>query len=276
MTENLTRRIQVSREGAIRMAESYLQGGLVAHDPDQPQLAPSCFRHENGWETGDREVILKHFPAMTMCVGVRSEHWLVELPLVFVRYELLLDEAHGGSKPIAEFFTVGENGIEEVAAVFPLRRWMDNTRGPGSPEIRGERPAPRREPQQQANVDCCRQVVRALTSSSGADLPFAEDVSLTENGALAARGRARTTERLRHGIFSGVVAAREQQWVVEGEEVVGRLELERNDGELEECAAYLRLYRGRVCEIDLTWGPGPGPALAAAWRESTRGPLPTQ
>lgn len=257
-----------ARADAIGLAESYLQGGLVAHLSTLPRLAPGCFRHENGWATGDVEVIRNHFPFMTMCVGIRREQWLVELPHVAVRYELLLDGAFGRTIPVAEFFTVGPDGIEEIAAVFPLRRWMDNAVEPASEAVRGPRAAVPRANPEADSVALAAELVAAIVA--GGEAPLGGDVTVTENGVLLARGAEAARSAFRAGIWPTVVTARPQEWVAEGCEALGRVEFGLDDGEHVAAAVYVRRYGTQAREVELTWGPGPGPRLVAEWR-SERG-----
>jgi hypothetical protein len=257
-----------TRVDAIGLAETYLQGGLVAHSSTLPRLAPGCFRHENGWATGDAEVIRGHFPFMTMCVGLRQEQWLVELPHVAVRYELLLDGASGRTMPVAEFFTVGPDGIEEIAAVFPLSRWMDNAVAPATEAVRAPRVAVPRGQAEADTVALASELVAAIIA--GEKTPCGDDVTVAENGVLLARGAEAASSAFRAGIWSAIVTARPQEWVAEGFEALGRLEFDVDDGELVAAAVYVRRYGTQAREVELTWGPGPGPRLAAEWRSHAR------
>lgn len=257
-----------TRVDAIGLAETYLQGGLVAHSNTLPRLAPGCFRHENSWATGDADVIRGHFPFMTMCLGIRQEQWLVELPHAAVRYELLLGEASGRTKPVAEFFTVGPDGIEEIAAVFPLSRWMDNAVAPATEEMRAPRVAVPRGKPEADTVALASELVAAIIA--GEKTPCGGDVTVAENGVLLARGVEAAGSTFRAGIWSAVVTARPQEWVAEGFEALGRIEFDLDDGELVAAAVYVRRYGAQAREVELTWGPGPGPRLAAEWRSQRR------
>lgn len=255
-----------ARTEAVAVVESYLQGGLLAHDPDIPRLAPTCFRHENGWHTGTAEIIRRHFPHMTMCRGVRDVRWIVELPWVALRFELLLDEAYGATKPIAEWFLVGEGGIEEVAVVFPLARWMENALGPGSAEERAVRAAPERASREAGTVGLGDRVLAALATRSPGSMPLGDDASVTENGTLVAHGAPEVVDVFGRGIWPRVAAVAALQWVAEGSQAMARVELDLDDGVLLACALYVRTFDGLVREIDVRWGPGPSPDLVTAWR----------
>lgn len=259
-----------ARTEAVEVVESYLQGGLIAHDPDIPRLAPTCFRHENGWHTGTEDVVRRHFPHMTMCRGIRDVRWIVELPWVALRFELLLDEAYGSAKPIAEWFLVGEAGIEEVAAVFPLARWMENALGPGSAEERATRPAPERTGREAGTVELGDRVLAALARRSPGSMPLGDDVSVTENGAFAAHGVPGAMDVFGAGIWPTVTAVAPLQWVAEGSQAMARVELDLAGGGLLACALYVRTFDGLVREIDVRWGPGPSPDLVADWRATER------
>lgn len=257
-----------TRSDAVAAAETYLQGGLIEHDAERPWLAPTCFRHENGWHTGTTRAIRDHFPHMTMCMGIRDLRWIVELPWVALRFELLLDTEFGHSKPIAEWFRIGPRGIEEIAAVFPLTTWMQNALGAGSAIERMPRPAPARLGPEAGTVALGEAVVAAL-SDAGVDLSLASDVSLSENGVLSARSASATLDRLHAGLWPSVAETRVLQWVAEGSEAMARIELDTESGDLYACAVYVRVFDGLIRELDVRWGPGPSDALVASWRSST-------
>lgn len=253
----------IGRDDAIAVATSYLQGGLVAHDSSRPLLAPSIFRHENAWATGDERIIRDHFPHMTFCLGLRDLRWVVEGPWAAVRYELLLDEQFGHTKPVAEWFHVEGGAVTEVAAVFPLARWMLNAEGPGTDECRRHlEPPADRTPAARATVALAEQLIAAVAAGTPNDAPLGDDCTLTENGELVARGRDAVVAKL-HRDVDAITA---KHWVAEGAEALGRLEAHR-PGAFDVWGLHVRAFDGVLRELDLVWGPGPGETLLAQWED---------
>ena len=250
----------------IATAETYLQGGLVAHDAALVSLAPDCIRSENGWDTGGTTVMSDYFPHMTMCQGIRNLRWVVEGNEAVARFHLVV--TGGFEVTITEYFQVGPAGITRIAPTFAHERWMDNAIGPADGRLRRVRRPKARHGQPAETVALAERTFSALAAGEPDDAPLGADVTVTDNGAVVARGIDAAREALATGVWSGVSGDRLQQWVVEGDEAVGRFELDRPDGGLVVGALSVRVFGDRVREVETTWGAGPSAALLAEFRAS--------
>jgi len=250
-----------ARATVIAIADTYLQGGLVAGDATLVRLAPECVRSENGWDTGGTKVMSDFFPHMTMVKGMRNLRWLVEGNEAVARFDLQLEGGH--ETPIIEYFQIGAGGIIEIAPTFPMTGWMDNAIGPADDRFRQVRRPPPRSGPAARTAQLAEECLTALGARQPGDAPLGADVTMTDNGLVTGRGREAVVVALGQGMWSRARATRQLQWVVEGSEAVGRFEIETADDDLVVGGLYVRVFGDQVRELQTAWGAGPSPALLA-------------
>ena len=113
----------MKREEMIRLAEVYLNDGLVRQDCEAVRavLAPGCWRLEQGRNTGKSGAEIADAFKMTvfdMITGVHNARWIVERDQAVVFYELELLDGKQPAVLIAERFRVADGRIHEIEALF--------------------------------------------------------------------------------------------------------------------------------------------------------------
>jgi len=113
-----------AREQLIEAAEKYLFHGLVEHDGSKVPLAPSCWRIEQGVDTGNSALKIREqlgSEIMNLITGLDNLRWLVEGDEGVVYYDL---HTKASPKPvlIAERFKVVDGLITEIEALFVMQQ----------------------------------------------------------------------------------------------------------------------------------------------------------
>ncbi|MBW1886210.1 MAG: hypothetical protein JRJ58_21980 [Deltaproteobacteria bacterium] len=108
------------REDLIAVANTYLQEGLMDHDPDAVLFAEDCVRIEMGYETGGNAAQLRELllhDALKANKAMRDLVWVVEEPFVDVWYRL---ELHDVEEPlrISTRFQIVEGLIQRIEILF--------------------------------------------------------------------------------------------------------------------------------------------------------------
>lgn len=108
------------RERLIEVAETYLQHGLLEHDPEKVLFADDCVRREMGMETGSNAAQLRELlahDAYQVNKSIKDAEWVVEAPFADVRYTL---EFHGMdlTMRVATRFKIANDRIELIDILF--------------------------------------------------------------------------------------------------------------------------------------------------------------
>ncbi len=108
------------REDLIAVANTYLQEGLMDHDPDAVLFAEDCVRIEMGYETGGNAAQLRELllhDALKANKAMRDLAWVVEEPFVDVWYRL---ELHDVEEPlrISTRFHIVDGLIQRIEILF--------------------------------------------------------------------------------------------------------------------------------------------------------------
>lgn len=108
------------RDELIAVARTYLQEGLLDHQPDKVLFAEHCERIEMGYQTGGNAQQLRELlkdPAYEANKAMTDEVWVVEAPYADVRYTL---ELHGVEQRlrIASRFKIVDGLIEHIEIIF--------------------------------------------------------------------------------------------------------------------------------------------------------------
>ncbi len=110
----------LDREALIAICNTYIQKGLVEHEPSEVLFAEGCRRLEMGIETGSnaaqlREILMDE--SYRSIEGVRDAHWVVEAPYVDVFYRMDFAGSEEGAR-IATRFLVEDGAIARIEILF--------------------------------------------------------------------------------------------------------------------------------------------------------------
>ena len=109
-----------TRDELIAVANTYLQQGLLDHEPDAVLFADDCVRIEMGVETGGNAAQLRELLADPAYAGNRAMHdkqWIVEDPWVHVIYDLELDKLPDPMR-VSTRFRIIDGRIQYLEVVF--------------------------------------------------------------------------------------------------------------------------------------------------------------
>lgn len=241
--------MHTKRERQIAIADSYLQSGIVAHDPGPIPLDARCVRVESGWDRGRTGAeISRQLRRMVPIIGIRNCRWLVEGEQVVARFDLAV--ADGRLVFITERFRISGGRIREIQAAFDQAGGVTHP-VPAAPQ--GKLTKAARGLSGSPSVELGRNFLRAMTG--GEAPPLGPDISVTVNGKLVAATVAAVHEWLesqsrRIGGLWG------ERWMSEGAEAVAMYQLDLQDGTCLWVGHSFRSYRGLLREVHLNHGVG--------------------
>lgn len=270
----------VSRTAVIKVAERYINSGLVAHNPKGVPLAKDAFRTENGWNTGRTgPEIAERLPPMVTITGVKNVKWIVEGQEALAMFTLV----SGAEIPVFEYFHVSTaaGNIKEVRPTFPSQPRPpappSDVAAPPSPgtivirigpaeqrALKFPRAAKVHTAERRAAVALCNSYMKGLQAHDLGKVKFGNDVSVFENGKLVAHGIVSLGHWAATSTPSQIKELAVQDWLVEGPDVLAFYAMQTKDGLYWWGTQYFRIYGGAIRELQTTWGSAPTPEQIAA------------
>ena len=110
-----------------------------------------------------------------------------------------------------------------------------------------------------AIISICEKYLQSLKDHDPSKIPFAPDVTITENGHVRVRGRAAARQLHKTEGKKVITGINVSKWVVEGDTAVAFYELDTSDGRLVMISEYFRVHDGQIREIKVNFGLGPTP-----------------
>lgn len=243
----------MDRTAVIATASTYIMSGLIHQKPEGVKLAPTCYRGENGWETGkDASVIaenLRNSKSKATVRGVRNMRWVVQGGEAVCLFEYHMTT---GNLHVIEYFRVAAGLIQEIR---PNAGGLERPVGYGEPTA--AKPMTKMTGVLPRQAALCQPFLAGLESHNLAQTPFSYDVSLLENGKPLIYGPEAVRAWATTGIAAETKRITVQRWVVEGNEAVVIFELDRADGRTYWCSLYFRLYDDHIRELQFTTGLAP-------------------
>lgn len=242
----------MTRASVIDAAGKYLQSGLVNHNPAKVPLAADCIRVQNGRESGGTGAAIAERLARTSVTAIRNLKWVVHGQDAVTIFEL---ETPGGVVFISEYQRVSRGLIKEIRVTYaadelpartivPVRRTAVVARNGNRPET----------------VRVAARYLEGLRKRDLRGVPLADEVTMTENGRVVARGLAAAKRWLEAGLLSSLQGVSVTRWVAEGGDAVALYEVDAGKRGYLWFTHYFRVYAGKIRELQANFGLGPRPA----------------
>lgn len=226
-----------SRDSKIAVAMTYLQNGLIDHDPDAVLLGPDARRINNGVLSCPDPESLRRIILREPVGAVHNLRWVVDGDDAVVVYDMLVDwtrsdQSDSFADPstwtlafIGERFHVNDGMIREIEVVYAAGGDRHE------PLDRPERtPPPSPDPPSRDDVIAvCQTYIDALFSGDGSSVLLAPDAWRLENGRDMGDSGPAIQQLLTQMLGDGpkvVTGMEDLRWYVEGEEAVAFYTLE--------------------------------------------------
>ena len=106
-------------------------------------------------------------------------------------------------------------------------------------------------------VEICEKYLQSLKDHDPSKVPFAPDVTITENGRVTAKGIEAAHKLHKADAMKVIQDIRVTKWVVDGDAAIALYELDRTDGRMVMISEYFRVYDGQIREVKANFGTRP-------------------
>jgi len=226
-----------SRDSKIAVAMTYLQNGLIEHDPDAVLLSDDARRINNGVLACPDPESLRRIILREPVGAIHNLRWVVDGDDAVVVYDMLVDwtrsdQSESFADPgtwvlafIGERFHIVDGKIQEIEVVYAA----DGDRH--EPLDRPARtPAPSADaPSRDDVIAVCQTYIDCLLSGDGGSVLLAPDAWRIENGRDMGDSGPAIQQMLNQMLGDGakvVTGMDDLRWYVEGEEAVAFYTLE--------------------------------------------------
>jgi len=222
---------QHSRDSKIAVAMTYLQNGLIDHDPDAVLLSPDARRINNGVLACPDPESLRRIILREPVAAIHNLRWVVDGDDAVVVYDMLVDwtrseQSESFADPstwrlayIGERFHVVDGLIEEIEVVYAADA---ERRAPLERPTRTPPPAAD-APERDDVIAVCQTYIDALFSGDGNSVLLAPYAWRIENGRDMGDSGPAIQQMLTQMLGDGpkvVTGMDDLRWYVEGEEAV--------------------------------------------------------
>ena len=106
----------------------------------------------------------------------------------------------------------------------------------------------------EAVIEICEKYLQSLRDHDPSKVPFAPDVTITENGRITAKGIEAAHKLHKADAMNVIQAINVTRWVVDGDAAIAIYELDKTDGGGVMISEYFRVYDGQIREVKANFG----------------------